>query len=81
MVRCRTFFAHPGQAFQSSLLNLRPEILEPATFKETLGPVRRYVNLNSAESARERAAVGSPEAGSAVWKLLNLALWLGSKNL
>ena len=39
----------------SSLLNLHPEILEPATFKETLGPVRRYVNLNSAESARERA--------------------------
>ena len=81
MVRCRTSFAHPGQAFQSSLLNLHPEILEPATFKQTLGPVRRYVSLNSAESARERVAVGSPEAASAVWKLLNLALWLGSKNL
>ena len=24
MVRCRTFLAHPGQAFQSSLLNLTP---------------------------------------------------------
>jgi asparagine synthase (glutamine-hydrolysing) len=81
LVRCRTRYAHPGQAFQSSLLARHAELLRPVAFKETLGPVRPYVNLNVAESARNSAAIGSPEAGSSVWKLLNLALWLGSRNL
>ncbi len=81
LVRCRTSYAHPGQAFQSSLLNRHAELLRPVVFKETLGPVRPYVNLKVAESARNSAAIGSPEACSSVWKLLNLALWLGSRNL
>ncbi|MGH9544211.1 MAG: asparagine synthase (glutamine-hydrolyzing) [Terriglobales bacterium] len=80
LVRSRTRYAHPGQAFQSSLLSRHSELLQPAAFKEALGPVRRYVNLDAAESARERAAAGSPEASCSVWKLLNLALWLGKKN-
>ena len=56
LVRSRTSFAHPGQAFQSSLLSRHSDFLQPAAFKQALGPVRRYVNLNAAELARERAA-------------------------
>jgi asparagine synthase (glutamine-hydrolysing) len=81
MVGSRTLFAHPGPAFQSSLLKRHSELLQPASFGQLLGQVGRYVNLNDAELARCSAVIGSPEASSSVWKLLNLALWLGNKNL
>jgi asparagine synthase (glutamine-hydrolysing) len=81
LVRGRTRYAHPGEAFQSALLRRHAEFLRPSEFNEILGRLRPYVNLNAAESARNSLAIGSPEAGSAVWKLLNFALWLGSKNL
>ena len=53
-VRCRTSLAHPGQAFLSSLLSRHSELLAIA-FRQALGPVRRYVNLNAAEMARNSA--------------------------
>jgi hypothetical protein len=81
VVRCRTSFAHPGQAFLSSLLDRQSELLQPASFRQTLGSLQRYVSLDAAEAARNSLANGSPEARSSVWQLLSLALWLENKNL
>jgi len=81
VVRCRTSFAHPGQAFLSSLLSRHSELLQPAPFRQALSSVQRYVNLDAVDVARSGLATGSPEARNSVWQLLTLALWLGSRNL
>lgn len=81
MVRSRTLLAHPGGAFLQSLLSQHSELSGPAQFKQSLGPVQRYVNLNAVEADRKGVAVGLPDAGDSVWKALNLALWLESRNL
>jgi asparagine synthase (glutamine-hydrolysing) len=81
MVRCRTSFAHPGQAFLSSLLDRHAELLQPGPFTQVLHSVQRYVNKDAADVARNALATGSSEARSSVWQLMSLALWLASRNL
>ena len=81
MVRNRTLYAHPGAAFLSALLRQQAESLQPTPFRQALGTVEAYVNLKAAERDRSGVANGSPDAGDLVWQVLNLALWLKSRNL
>ena len=81
IVRLRTAYAHPGPAFEASLLNYHAELLQPEPFGQTLGRLKRYVNLNAAEMGRNGAMTGSPIAGDLAWQVLNLSLWLKGSNL
>jgi hypothetical protein len=65
----------------TSLLRQDPVLLVPEPVKQALGAVQGCVNLDAVEADRNRLAIGSGDAGNAVWQALNLALWLESRNL
>ena len=80
LVRWRTRYAHPGAAFLSSQLTQQRRLLEPKTFAQMLEPLRKYVNFRLADQARQRALLGSVEDAWPVWQVLNLAVWMNSRN-
>jgi asparagine synthase (glutamine-hydrolysing) len=81
MVRCQTLLTNPGAAFGTSLLKQYPELSGAAQLRQGLGPVQRYVSLNAVEIDRNGVANGLSGAGDSVWRALNLASWLGSRDL
>jgi asparagine synthase (glutamine-hydrolysing) len=80
-VRLRTRYAHPGAAFQASLLKRHAEFLRLEAFRQALRPLERYVSLKAAETDKKRLDAGSLSAGDLVWQALNLAVWLNSRDL
>ena len=76
MVRNRTRFAHPAQAFSFSLIAHSSIISETQEFKDILDPLSRYVNVKKVEALTRPASDGSPQDGYSLWQIFALGMWL-----
>lgn len=72
LVRLRTRYAHPGQAFLSALLNKYSSIPSGV-----LAPAAEYASIQ----ALVREAELTPGQGWSLWRVLNLAVWMKATGL
>ena len=79
-VRWRQQFSHPGPAFLKSLLRQESERVQAVFQPKRLQEMEPYVNVVLASAIhREYASSASDEAAWPVWKVVNLAAWLGDR--
>ena len=81
MVRSRAAFAHPGSPFLSALASRSTHLLEPTRFNHALESLEEYVNVDEVLVARAALFAGDDTAKYALWEILCLSLWLGSKQI
>ncbi len=81
-VRWRNCYAHPAPAFLEALLERRAELFSPASLTRGLELLEGYASMPLLEELRSGPKSSGPSTASrSTWQLLNLAAWLGSREL